>query len=71
MSRVFSFLVIAASSLVFAALLALNISNAAYYTGSLASSAYHFVLPGGLAAASLALLWLSPANRLAAAVSPR
>ncbi len=69
MSRIFSLLVIVASSLVFAALLALNISNAAYYTGSLASSAYHFALPGGLLAASLALLGLSSANRLAAAVS--
>jgi hypothetical protein len=60
---------IAAAALVFLALLALNLWNHQFYTDSAAAVLYYFGLPAALAAATLAMLFLSAPRRLAVALS--
>lgn len=62
-------LVIVAAAVVSLALLALNITNHAYYTDSISGILYHFVVPAALMVGLLAALRLSRQWRLALALS--
>ncbi len=68
MKNLFSILVILSAAGFFAAMLALNVGNYAYYADSPGNAAYHFGLPAGLAAATLAGLWMPAAGRLVLAL---
>ncbi len=68
MKKLFSISVILVAAGFFAAMLVLNISNYVYYVDSLGNAAYHFGLPAGLAAATLAGLWRPAAGRLVLAL---
>ena len=68
MKNLFSISVILLAAGFFAAMLALNVSNYVYYADSLGNAAYHFGVPAGLAAATLACLWMPAAGRLVLAL---
>lgn len=68
MQNLFSKSVIGFSAVVFLSLLALNMTNHAYYMGSLGSVFYHYAVPSVLVAAAFLSLMLPPSERLSVAL---